>query len=168
MSDVSYKVVSSAEMWLCITTLIYFVMNGAQIFETFVIIPKWTAFPPNSFHYFKGEYGLDLKAFWVTIHTIHEITFLTAIILCWNLDIRNSLLILFAIHFAVRIWTILFFAPQLISFQKTANTNEPIPNIKRKATLWKNLNYLRVAIFIAVSLGLIAICIKTLHLKINL
>lgn len=29
-----------AETWLFITTLVYFLMNGAQIFETAVIVPK--------------------------------------------------------------------------------------------------------------------------------
>jgi hypothetical protein len=73
---------SRAELWLLITTLIYFLMNGAGIFETAVIVPKWTAEAPESFQLFKGKYGLDLKIFWIAIHSIHEITFMLAIAFC--------------------------------------------------------------------------------------
>ena len=82
--------------------------NGAQLFETAVVVPKWTASSPESFQLFKGKYGLDFKLFWIVTHSIHEITFILAIIFCWQLEtIRNWLLVLFVIHFAVRVWTLL-------------------------------------------------------------
>ncbi len=166
MNESTTITLTKAEFWLCCTTLFYFLMNGAQIFETFVIIPKWTAAPPESLHYLKGKYGMDLKTFWIIIHSLHEITFIIAIIFCWKLNIRNPLLILFAIHFAVRVWTILFFAPTLIAFQSFANSESTMQNLLEKATLWRNLNYIRVGIFIAVSIALIPLCTKVLNIKI--
>ena len=155
-------------MWLLITTLTYFLMNGAQLFETAVIVPKWTASPPESFQVFKGKYGIDLKTFWIVIHSIHEVTFILAIVFCWKIDmVRNWLLILFAIHFAVRIWTLAYFAPNIIEFQKIANTTGVGVDLLKRTTLWRNLNYIRVGIFIAVSIGLIPLCMKLIHLKIN-
>src|SRR5688572_18515074 len=124
MNVITTSYLSRAEAWLLITTLIYFLMNGAQIFETAVIVPKWTADPPHSFQLFQGKYGLDFKWFWIVVHSLHEITFIVAIIFCWKLDpIRNGLLILFAVHFAVRVWTLAYFAPNIIDFQKIANTS---------------------------------------------
>ena len=156
---------SMAETWLFITTLIYFLMNGAQLFETAVIIPKWTASPPESFQMFKGKYGLDLKTFWIALHSIHEITFILAIIFCWKLIfIRDWLLLLFAIHFAVRIWTLIYFAPNIIEFQKIANVEVESNELLKRTIRWKNLNYVRVGLFIAVSLGLIPLLIKILQL----
>jgi hypothetical protein len=165
MNALTANILTRAEIWLCITTLIYFLMNGAQIFETFVIVPKWTASPPESLHYFKGKYSLDLKTFWIIIHSIHEITFILAIVFCWKSDIRNPLLILFAIHFLVRVWTILYFAPNVMEFQKIANTENITQNLINKAALWRNLNYIRVGIFLAVSIGLIPLCMKALNLR---
>lgn len=166
MNTVSEAYLARAEMWLLITTLVYFTMNGAQLFETAVIVPKWTASPPVSFHLLQGTYGLDLKAFWILIHSIHEITFITAIIVCWELDtVRNWLLGLFAIHFAVRVWTVLYFAPRIIGFQKTDVLNQQNAQLRQQATSWKNLNYLRVALFVAVSVGLIPVCSQLLHWK---
>ena len=113
MNDVTEAYILHATIWLGITTLIYFLMNGAQLFETVVIVPKWTAAPPESFQLFRGKYRLDFKGFWIALHSIHEITFLLAIGFCWKLtDIRNGLLLLFVVHFAVRVWTLLYFAPK--------------------------------------------------------
>lgn len=165
MNNITTEYASRAETWLLITTLIYFLMNGAQLFETAVIVPKWTASPPESFQIFKGKYGLDFKIFWITIHSIHEITFILAIIFCWELDfIRNWLLILFAVHFAVRVWTLIYFAPNIIEFQKIANSTGGA-DLHKRANCWKNLNYLRVGLFMAVSVGLVPLYIKLLHFK---
>jgi len=156
---------SRAETWLFITTLVYFLMNGAQLFETAVIIPKWSASPPGSFQLFKGKYGLDLKTFWIVMHSIHEITFILAIIFCWKLIfIRDWLLLLFAVHFAARVWTLIYFAPNIIEFQKIANDETESNDLLKRTTRWKNLNYLRVGLFIMVSVGLIPLLIKILHL----
>lgn len=167
MNDLTPNILTRAEIWLCITTLIYFLINGAQIFETFVIVSKWTASPPESLHYFRGKYAMDLKTFWIIIHSIHEITFILALVFCWKLDIRNSLLILFVIHFAVRLWTILYFAPNIMEFERIANSENSTQNLIGKATLWRNLNYIRVGIFIAVSIALIPLCMKVLNLRMS-
>ena len=111
-----------AALWLAITILTYFLMNGAQLFETAVIVPRWTAAPSESFRLFSGRYGLDFKWFWITTHSLHEVTFLLAIVFCWKLaDVRNGLLLLFAAHIAVRAWTLAYFAPNIIEFQQLAN-----------------------------------------------
>jgi hypothetical protein len=162
---ISAEYLSRAETWLFITTLFYFLMNGAQIFETAVIIPKWTASPPESFRMFKGKYGLDLKTFWIVLHSIHEITFILAIIFCWKLIfIRDWLLVLFAIHFAVRVWTLIYFAPNIIEFQKIENDEGESNELLKRTIRWKKLNYVRVGLFIVVSVGLIPLLIKILHL----
>jgi len=168
MNTITASYLSRAEAWLFITTLVYFLMNGAQIFETAVIVPKWTAAPPHSLQLFQGKYGLDFKWFWIVIHSIHEITFIVAIIFCWRLDpIRNGLLILFAVHFAVRVWTLAYFAPNIIDFQKIANTSSGGADLLSRTNLWRTLNYVRVGIFVAVSIGLIPLCIKVMNMKFN-
>lgn len=168
MDSITSNYLLRAEIWLFVTTLIYFLMNGAQIFETIVIVPKWTASPPDSFQIFKGKYGLDFKLFWIVLHSIHEITFILAIIFCWKLDlVRNWLLILFAVHFVVRVWTLLYFAPNIIDFQKIANASSVRTDLLNKTMLWKSLNYVRVGLFILVSIGLIPLCVKLMTFTLN-
>jgi hypothetical protein len=105
MENITASYLTRAELWLCITTLIYFLMNGAQIFETLVFVPKWIASPPDNFSLLLDGKGISLKFFWIIFHSIHEITFILAIVFCWKIDpVRNWLLILFAVHFAVRVF----------------------------------------------------------------
>ncbi|ATP58917.1 transposase [Pedobacter ginsengisoli] len=155
-----------AEIWLCLTILIYFLMNGAQIFETLVFVPKWIDSPPDNFKLLLDGKGTSLKIFWIVFHSLHEIAFILTIIFCWKIDpVRNWLLILFAIHFAVRVWTLSFFAPNIIYFQKVAETPSLAKDLITRTSLWQMLNYVRVAIFIAISLGLIPLCIKLFSLR---
>ena len=162
--DESY--LTRAEIWVFTTTLVYFLMNGAQIFETAVIVPKWSASPPESLLMFRGKYALDFKWFWIVFHSIHEITFILAIIFCWKLvEIRTWLLILFAVHFGVRAWTLAYFAPNIIRFQRLANKSGELANLISRTKMWRLWNYVRVGVFIAVSLGLIPICIKLLRIN---
>ncbi|MDM8173800.1 MULTISPECIES: transposase [Olivibacter] len=155
-----------AETWLFITTLVYFLMNGAQIFETAVIVPKWTASPPESFQLLGGRYGLNLKTFWIVVHTIHEITFVVALIFCWKImPIRNWLLLLFFLHMAVRAWTLMYFAPNIMTFQDVANGAASETDLLDRANLWRTLNYIRVSIFILISCGLIPLYISIINMK---
>lgn len=166
MESIPDNYLSRAEIWLCITTLIYFLMNGAQIFETLVFIPRWVASPPDNFNLLSDGPGASLKSFWIIFHSLHEITFILAIIFCWKIDpIRNWLLILFAIHFAARVWTLSYFAPNIIEFQKMAETPTHAKDLISRTYLWQTLNYIRVAIFIAVSIGLIPLCIKLFNFR---
>ena len=151
------------ETWLFITTLIYFLMNGAQIFETAVIVPKWSASPPESLQMLQGKYGIDLKTFWIVMHSLHEITFILAIVFCWHIDsVRPGLILLFVIHFAVRTWTLAYFAPTIMAFQKNQPSSPAGIDLSSRAARWRTLNYIRVGIFIAVSLGLLPLCARVI------
>ncbi len=155
-----------AELWLCITTLIYFLMNGAQIFETLVFVPRWTASPPDNFALLLDGQGSSLKNFWIVFHSLHEIAFILAIVFCWKIDpVRNWLLILFAVHLAVRVWTLTYFAPNITAFQKVAENPALTEDLISRTSLWQTLNYVRVAIFVAVSIGLVPLCIKLFSMR---
>jgi len=165
MDTVTGNYLSRAEFWLFLTTLVYFLMNGAQIFETLVFVPKWADAPPSGFSLLKGP-GAGLKNFWIIFHSLHELTFLLAIIFCWKIGFaRNWLLVSFAVHFAVRVWTLAYFAPNIIQFQKMAGTQVMSDGLAAKTALWQTLNYIRVAVFMAISAGLVPLCIRVFHLR---
>lgn len=69
---------------------------------------------------------------------------------------RRWLPLLLCAHIAVRVWTIAYFAPTIIAFQQMAysSTIDP-PALVEKEAQWRNLNYLRVLMLMAVSLALI-------------
>lgn len=156
MENIDLAYLARAEFWVLANLLVYFMMNGAQIFETLVLVPKWAADPPRSFNYLTDNNGASLKTFWTVFHSVHEVIFMISIAFCWQLaPIRNWLLVLFALHFAVRAWTLAYFAPSIINFEKIGNGKvPPPPTLVGKVAKWKQLNYLRVGIFIAISIGL--------------
>ena len=167
MNTSTLQDLAKAEMWLLITTLVYFLMNGAQIFETVAVVPKWSASPPESFILISGPYAINLKGFWIILHSLHEITFFIALYFCWKIDpVRNWLLLLLGVHFALRAWTLLYFAPNIMEFQKISTDESHVSSdLAAKTILWRNLNYVRVAIFISVSIGLIPLLYKVINLK---
>lgn len=151
-----------AQISLVFTTLLYFTMNGAQIFETAVLVPRWTAAPPDSFALFRGPYAIDLKTFWIATHSIHELSMIAAIVLCWKLDVRGALLVIFALHLAVRVWTLAYFAPEIMNFERIAATGEAGVDLVRRVTRWRNLNGLRVGAFVVLGFAMIPVCIRAL------
>ncbi len=162
MDTLNATYVSRAELWLLVATAAYFLMNGAQIFETFVLVPKWTAHPPQTLALLTDPNGTSLKTFWIVLHSLHEVIFVITIYFCWKIGpVRNSLLLLFALHFAVRIWTLLYFAPNIISFQQIHAQNLSPVDIVQRVHLWKILNYVRVGAFIAISVGFVRLLAGT-------
>jgi hypothetical protein len=87
---------------------------------------------------------------------------IVAIILCWKLEVRNALLLVFVLHFAVRAWTLGSFAPEIMSFQRIAESGEEAINLLARVRRWKSLNLVRVGAFVALSFAMIPICHREL------
>ncbi|WP_209857962.1 transposase [Chitinophaga sp. OAE865] len=150
-----------ASIWLFFATALYFVMNGAQLWETALMVPAWTAAPPESLFFFKGPHGLDFKYFWMIVHSVHDLVLILAIAFNWRLrKRRNIMLMLFAVHIAMRVWTLTYFAPTLMSFMALDVQPGTDVALLEKATTWKLLNYLRVAIYVMVNFGYTVLLIR--------
>ncbi|UMQ42327.1 transposase [Chryseobacterium sp. Y16C] len=149
---------SRANNWLYIATALYFVMNGAQLWETAIMVPAWTAGPPASLFFFKTAYGLDFKFFWIIVHSIHEIFLLLALLFNWRFkQRRNAMLFLLLIHIGLRVWTLQYFVPTLMSFMAMKVRPVVEPGLLKEAIAWKNLNYVRVGLYILVNIGYVYI-----------
>jgi hypothetical protein len=161
MTTPSSRYLKRALVWLIVTIAVYLLMNGAQVFETVVIVPVWSAGPPASLAMFQGAYALDFKAFWITFHSIHETIFIVALVLCWRLQtIRRWLVLLLVAHIAVRVWTVAYFAPTIISFQQMVPSPAVDPALLQKAAQWRVLNLVRVLLFFAVNVALIPLAVR--------
>lgn len=149
---------SKADKWLFYSICAYFIMNGAQVWETALMVPAWTAAPPASLIFFRQPYGLDFKAFWIITHGIHELIFIAALMFNWKIkQRRNAMLLILAGHIAVRVWTLLYFAPTIIEFQQLPPADSIDAFLVQKAAMWRHLNYLRVGIFFLLNVSLIPV-----------
>jgi hypothetical protein len=154
----SSRYLKRALFWLVTTTALYLLMNGAQIFETALIVPAWTAAPPASLAMFKGEFALDFKAFWIVFHSLHELTFILALVFSWKLRVvRRWIVALLIIHMAVRVWTVAYFAPTIIAFQSMPYSPTIDPVLVEKAARWRTMNIIRVMLFMAVNGALLPV-----------
>jgi hypothetical protein len=161
MGGLSTSYLRRALFWLVTTPAVYLLMNGAQVFETVLIVPAWTAAPPASLGIFQGQYGLDFKVFWIVFHSLHETTLILALALCWKLtSIRQWLLGLLVVHVAVRVWTVAYFAPTIIAFQSMPHSPTVDPALVQKAAQWRSLNIIRVVLFMAVNLALLPLILR--------
>ncbi|TGM43222.1 hypothetical protein EHQ75_03260 [Leptospira levettii] len=165
---VSHQSLSIAKYTLLLNLLIYFLMNGAQIFETIVFVPRWANGTVPDLGLLNTEYkSADLKYFWILFHSLHEIIFLVSLIFCYQIDgIGNDLFLLFILHIGVRAWTIIYFANKIIWFQSMANTIDKY-SIKvfsdiKKWVIW---NYIRVIIYIGISILMVPLTIKILNMN---
>lgn len=168
VSFVSHHSLSIATYSLLFNLLIYFLMNGAQIFETLVFVPRWANGNLQNLQILNTEIkSANLKYFWILFHSIHEVIFLISVLFCYQIEgIGHFLLILFLIHFVVRVWTVVYFAQKIIRFQSLVNTEdshstETISEIRN----WVLLNYFRVSIYIGISFFMIPLVIQIL--KVN-
>jgi hypothetical protein len=147
---------SKADLWLFIAISAYFIMNGAQLWETAIMVPAWTAEPPASLVFFQEPYALDFKVFWIVVHSIHEVLFILALFFNWRIPGRKiPLLLLFVAHVGVRAWTLMYFAPTIIEFQQIPASATVDQELVEKAAQWRNMNYLRVGIFFIINISLI-------------
>ncbi|EKJ85536.1 hypothetical protein CLV96_0855 [Leptospira meyeri] len=165
---VSNNSLALAKYSLLTNLLIYFLMNGAQIFETLVFVPRWATGHVTNLQILNTEIkSADLKYFWIMFHSIHEIIFLVSLLFCYQIEgIGHWLVVLFILHMAVRVWTVVYFAGKIIRFQFLANT-DGFHSLEGKNEIktWVILNYFRVSIYIGISILMIPLVIKIL--KVN-
>lgn len=153
-APVTARYLGRALAGLGVTTCAYMTMNGAGLFETAVLVPAWSEEPPASLALLRGEHAPDLQTFWIVVHTLHELSFVAAIVLCWRLrSVRKALLALFAAHVAVRVWTVAYFAPTIMEFWTDAVDADP--GLGERVARWQDLNLVRVVLFFALSLALL-------------
>ncbi|TGK53978.1 hypothetical protein EHQ16_18265 [Leptospira kanakyensis] len=159
---------SFAKYSLFLNLLLYFLMNGAQIFETLIFVPRWANRNHPNFQILNTEIkSANLKYFWILFHSVHEIIFLISLLFCFPIEgIGNYLISLFFLHMAVRVWTVIYFAGKIIRFQSLANSlselSSEIPGEIRK---WVFLNYIRVFIYIGISISMIPLVLKILTIN---
>src|SRR5436190_3680742 len=109
---------------LTITTATAFglILIGGGLYEFLVVDPAWPRRPdivqPN-----RG--GISRKRFWIPAHTVFELSLIASLVLAWgHRDFRFWLLLAFASHVAMRIWSALDFIPKALAFEKAATVDE--------------------------------------------
>jgi len=95
-----------------------FVSLGGGLYETVVVNPYWPARPDIIQ---PGRGGINRKWFWIPAHVVFELSLLTALVAGWpELGLRNPLVIGFASHLRMRLWSAFDFIPKALAFERAA------------------------------------------------
>lgn len=145
-----------ADKWLLYSLCAFFLMTGASLWETVVFVPVWASGRPATLAVIEGNTGLDLSVLWIAIHFLFEIILLFTLVFNWKMKSRRAALLLLGLFYAaIRAWTIFYFAPSFLDFQKLSS-HPPIASSLVSQTLrWEKLNYIRTALVVALNIAML-------------
>ncbi len=120
--------------------LLCFFMAGAiggGFYEHIVFMPLWSASPPSSFSAIQPGTGVPLQTFWIPVHAGITIFVLLSLIFAWkDRRARRLLLIGLASYIIMRVWSGLFFIPEMLAFQDVPVTSPASPELSARVASW--------------------------------
>jgi len=111
---------------------------GGGLYEFSVVDPFWPR-RPDLIQPDRG--GISRRRFWIPAHVVFEIALIVALVMTWSAaDVRSWLLIAFASHAVMRIWSAFDFIPKALAFERT----EPGKISEGAARSWTRRSLLRL------------------------
>jgi hypothetical protein len=138
-----------------ISCISFTIILGAAVYEHIAVWPNAFAAAPRSLTMFQGEYPLHAQPFWLTIHPVTLILFITCLAFHWKTERRNYVLITFSGYVLILISTAIFFVPTLLSITKMQYADIVNEDMTRLGQLWITLSLIRGAILLGLSCLLI-------------
>jgi hypothetical protein len=92
---------------------------GGGLYEGLVLVPLWTASPPSSFSVIQPETGVPLQRFWIPVHGGITLFLIAGLAVTWqDHRVRRILLVGTASYVLMRVWSGVFFIPEMLAFQQ--------------------------------------------------
>jgi hypothetical protein len=128
----------SAAKWSLM--LLCFSMAGAVgggLYEHVVLMPLWAASPPSSLAIIQPGTGVPLQDFWIPVHVAITAFLLVSLVLVWKeRKARYLLLIGLGSYLAMRLWSVLFFIPEMLAFQQVPLDAPPSAELTARVAAW--------------------------------
>ncbi|ORA34928.1 hypothetical protein [Mycobacterium aquaticum] len=123
---------------IAIATLLACVLVGGGLYEKLVVDPAWPQ-RPGIIQARNG--GISRRRFWVPAHSLFELVLIVAIVAAWgDAAVRTALLVALVSHAVTRIWSLLYFVPKAVAFEKA----DPVEVDESAALRWTRLSLLRL------------------------
>ena len=145
-----------ADRWLLYAVSSLCVLTGASLWETIVLVPVWASGNPATLSVLRGNVGADSSVLWVVLHSLFELIFLTTLVFSWGLKERRALLLsIAALYLVVRVWTVAYFAPMFLTFQKLSSASYIPASLIEGTVHWKKLNCIRTGAVVALNIWML-------------
>ena len=103
---------------------------GGGFYEFLVVDPFWPR-RPDLIQPERG--GISRRRFWIPAHTFFELSLIASLIVAWDQPpIRTALVVAFASHAAMRIWSAFDFIPKALAFERA----DPMTITESAARRW--------------------------------
>jgi len=117
---------------------------GGSFYEALIVYPAWSASPPGSLALLQGPNGVNSTPFWIPIHVGLEILLVLALVLNWRARGRRNLLLLgLGIHALVRVWTFMYFVPEILAFMSVPPDGPYSAELVARTATWGMLGWIR-------------------------
>jgi hypothetical protein len=91
---------------------------GGGFYESVVLTPLWSKSPPSSFWMIQPGTGVPLQRFWIPVHVAITLLIILALVTTWrDMTVRRLLLVALLSYIVMRLWSGLFFIPEMLAFQ---------------------------------------------------
>lgn len=111
---------------------------GGGFYEVSVVDPYWPA-RPDIVHPARG--GISRKRFWIPAHVAFELLLIASLVVFWSQpQVRNALLVAFASHAAMRIWSAFDFIPKALAYERA----DPATLTQDEGRRWTRRSWLRL------------------------
>jgi len=100
---------------------------GGGLYEHIVLTPIWSKSPPSSFAIIQPTTGVPLQRFWIPVHGTITLFIILSLVMTWSdMTVRRLLLVAMASYIVMRVWSFLFFIPEMLAFQKVPLDSAPL------------------------------------------
>jgi hypothetical protein len=131
------------------------IMLGGGIYETLLVDRVW---PGNPAVIQPRRGGIDRKLFWMPAHTLFELALFLTLWMVWNVaDARWWTVAALVVHFGARAWSMAYFIPRALRFEKLIELTE---EQRHDARRWTSLSRCRPVLEAA---SIIALCVVILR-----
>ena len=110
---------------------------GGGFYESIVLTPLWSNSPPSSFSIIQPGTGVPLQRFWIPVHVAITLFILLALVLTWGEPtVRHLLLAALVSYIVMRVWSGLFFIPEMLAFQQIPLDAAPSAALSARVSRW--------------------------------
>lgn len=121
-----------AVVWLLVALVVGAVAMGGGIYETSIIDPAW---PNNPSIVQKDRGGIVRGRFWMVAHVLYELTLFATLWMLWSVSTARWWIIgAIVIHFSARAWSMIYFIPRALRFEKLGDLTEEQTDEARRWT----------------------------------
>lgn len=110
---------------------------GGGFYESIVMNSLWRKSPPSSFAVIQPGTGVPLQRFWIPVHAAITVFVLVALALAWrDVPVRRLILIGLVSYVVMRVWSGVYFIPEMLAFQKVPLDAAPSAALMARVSRW--------------------------------